>query len=513
MNNILSSIRARLAPVGDRVASTMEPVGKVLGMKPVKYPLRTLGVLFIYALPILHLPLINTEDSDFSGVLFTVGTYVLVALGLNIVIGYAGLLDLGYVGFYAVGAYTVGVITSEHGQWPFFLALPLALFVTMISGVLLGAPTLRVRGDYLAIVTMGFGEIIRIVARNTDWLGGAGGINSIPAPPDMGIEVIAIIVLILVIALTVWGVGLTRASARRRADKLSSGELTPSESTNMLAVVALVGSFVGALPGIVSGHIALSQLKRSGEKGWGLAVAAVWIGYASIATAVLAVLGVLTAASIASAGSATEESAKEGLFKIPHLSWEYGYPTISGRETTFLHFGVLDATPYFWMILTTIIIVICADMLIKNSRVGRAWEATREDEDVAELMGVPTFKFKLLAFAMGACIGGLAGAMYATRVGFINPPSFPLMLSMLFVAAVVIGGAGNRWGAILGAVIVAYLPERFREFADWRLFVFGIALIAIVSFRTQGLFPGRQKKRVAQAEKEVEKLEEGADVV
>jgi branched-chain amino acid transport system permease protein len=391
MNKIFSSLGPRLAPAGAWLGDKMQPVLRVLGFKSVKYPLRTIGVLLLYALPILHLPLINTEGSDFSGVLFTVGTYVLVAIGLNIVIGYAGLLDLGYVGFYAVGAYTVGVITSEHGQWPFFLALPLALFVTMISGVLLGAPTLRVRGDYLAIVTMGFGEIIRIVARNTDWLGGAGGINSIPAPPDMGIEVIAIIVLILVIALTVWGV--------------------------------------------------------------------------------------------------------------------------DDRTTKFLHFGVLDATPYFWMILTTIILVICADMLIKNSRVGRAWEATREDEDVAELMGVPTFKFKLLAFAMGACIGGLAGAMYATRVGFINPPSFPLMLSLLFVAAVVIGGAGNRWGAILGAVIVAYLPERFREFADWRLLVFGVALIAIVSFRTQGLFPGRQKKRVAEAEKEVERLEVGADGV
>jgi branched-chain amino acid transport system permease protein len=217
MNTILSTLRAKLAPLGTRVATAMEPVGKVLGMKPVKYPLRTAAVLLLYALPILHLPLINTENSDFSGVLFTVGTYVLVALGLNIVIGYAGLLDLGYVGFYAVGAYTVGVITSEHGEWPFFLALPLALVVTMASGVLLGAPTLRVRGDYLAIVTMGFGEIIRIVARNTEWLGGAGGINSIPSPPDIGPE--------------------------------------------------------------------------------------------------------------------------EGLFTIPHLSWEYGYPTISGRETTVLHFG------------------------------------------------------------------------------------------------------------------------------------------------------------------------------
>lgn len=386
MTTFVSTITSRVRPAFAAINAKLQPVWDFLGQKAVKVPLATLGVLLLYALPILHLPLINTENSDFSGVLFTVGTYVLVAIGLNIVIGYAGLLDLGYVGFYAVGAYTVGVMTSEHATWPFFLALPLAVVVTMISGVMLGAPTLRVRGDYLAIVTMGFGEIIRIVARNTQWLGGAGGINSIPSPPDIGPE--------------------------------------------------------------------------------------------------------------------------EGLFKIPHLSWEYGYPTLSGRETTFLHFGVLDATPYFWMVLTTIIIVIFADRLIKNSRVGRNWEATREDEDVAELMGVPTFRFKLLAFALGACIGGIAGSMYATRIGFINPPSFPLMLSLLFVAAVVIGGAGNRWGAILGAIIVAYLPERFREFADWRLFVFGIVLIAIVSFRTQGLFPGRAKRKALEAEKEAEMLEE-----
>ena len=113
---------------------------------------------------------------------------------------------------------------------------------------------------------------------------------------------------------------------------------------------------------------------------------------------------------------------------------------------TFIVFGVLDQIPYYWLALTVIIVILFADTMIKDSRVGRAWEATREDEDAAELMGVPTFKFKLLAFAMGAFVGGLAGALFAGKQGFVSPQSFPLLLSILFVAAVVVGGAGQPLG-------------------------------------------------------------------
>src|SRR5262245_22805372 len=141
--------------------------------------------LFAYALPLLELPIISTPDTDFGGVLFTMAVYVLVALGLNIVVGYAGLLDLGYVGFYAIGAYSVAILTVYHASWPFFLAVPVAVAAAMVSGVLLGAPTLRVRGDYLAIVTLGFGEIIRLTAVNLGWLGAARGISKIPAPPSI----------------------------------------------------------------------------------------------------------------------------------------------------------------------------------------------------------------------------------------------------------------------------------------------------------------------------------------
>jgi len=340
--------------------------------------------LVCYLLPLLDPPFISTPGTDFGAVLFTVSIYVLVAVGLNIVVGYAGLLDLGYVGFYAIGAYTVGVLTSQHATWPWLLSLPVALVVTMLSGVLLGWPTLRVRGDYLAIVTLGFGEIVRLTLVNSDWLGAARGISSIPAPPSVP------------------------------------------------------------------------------------------------------------------------------LFEIPHLDWSTGVPLVDVDDTTtFLEFGVTDPVPFYWLALTLVILVLLADKRIKNSRVGRSWEATREDEDAAELMGVPTFRFKLLAFAIGAFVGGIAGSLFATRQTFINPESFTLLISILFLSAVVVGGQGNRWGAVIGAIVVAYLPERFRGFEQWRVLVFGIALMLLAIYRPQGLLPPRRTVRAKQMEKETEALEIG----
>jgi branched-chain amino acid transport system permease protein len=351
-----------------------------------KILLWVLAVLFAYALPLLELPLISTAETDFGGVMFTVTIYCIVALGLNIVVGYAGLLDLGYVGFYAIGAYTIGILTSFHANWPLLLSLPLAMLATTVSGVLLGAPTLRVRGDYLAIVTLGFGEIIRLTAQNVEWLGDSRGIKNIAKPPSIE------------------------------------------------------------------------------------------------------------------------------LFEVPHLYWDGWSPLLDFNDTTtFIKFGVLDQIPYYWMGLTVVIIVLFADILIKNSRVGRAWEATREDEDAAELMGVPTFRFKLLAFAMGAFIGGLAGGLYASRQGFINPLSFLLLFSILFLAAVVVGGQGNRWGVMVGAFLVAYLPERFREFAEFRVLVFGLALMLLATFRPEGLLPPKRTLRAKQMEQEIEALEEGTE--
>ena len=307
---------------------------------------------YLYLLPVAPLPLVETPEVGFSGVLADqVVIYVLAALGLNVVVGMAGLLDLGYVGFYAVGAYTTAVLSSGHASWPWLATLPVALIMSMIAGVVLGTPTLRLRGDYLAIVTLGFGEIIRISANNSDYLGGPRGITAIPHPPSI---------------------------------------------------------------------------------------------------------------------------------RIPVVDWH-------------LDFGVLDAKPYYWLGLTIIIIVIFLLRRLENSRVGRAWTAIREDEDAAELMGVPTFKFKLWAFAIGAAIGGLAGSLYASKIGFINPDNFPFLLSILFLSAVVLGGSGSMAGAILGALVISYGPERIRNFSDRRYFVFGVVLVLVMVFRPQGLIANRRR--------------------
>jgi branched-chain amino acid transport system permease protein len=280
--------------------------------------------------------------TDWTSLLFNpIGTFILLAIGLNIVVGQAGLLDLGFVAFYAIGAYTLAYLGTAHG-FPFWPTLIMGVFLSAVSGLILGAPTLRLRGDYLAIVTLGFGEIVRITAINTDEIGGARGITPIPHPPD--------------------------------------------------------------------------------------------------------------------------------LFGMQFL---------------------LDPLPYYYLVLAVIILAIVFSLRLERSRVGRAWTAIREDEDAAELMGVPTFRFKLLAFAIGAMVGGLAGTVFASKVIFIAPTNFPFILSATILAAVLLGGAGNLPGVILGAFLIAWLPERFRGFADYRILVFGAALVLTMALRPQGLLPSR----------------------
>ena len=317
--------------------------------RTVRYSLVGIFIIAVYAAPYwVKVPglkwVINTPSTSFENVLTDqIMIFVLVALGLNVVVGLAGLLDLGYVGFYAVGAYTTAIITSAHGSLPWLAAIPIGVGVSMLAGVILGAPTLRLRGDYLAIVTLGFGEIIRITANNMNWLGGPRGISKIKRPPSIG-------------------------------------------------------------------------------------------------------------------------------------------P---------LKFTVLNAKPYWYLGFTVILIVIFLLHRLERSRVGRSWAAVREDEDAAELMGVDTFKFKLWAFAIGAAIGGIAGVLYAGKVGFINPDNFQLQLSILFLSAVVLGGTGNMYGAIMGGFLVAWMPERFRNFSEQRYFVFGVVLVLVMVFRPQGIIPRR----------------------
>ncbi len=135
----------------------------------------------------------------------------------------------------------------------------------------------------------------------------------------------------------------------------------------------------------------------------------------------------------------------------------------------------LDPLPYYYLLVAAVVLVVIVAKRLERSRVGRAWEAIREDEDAAELMGVPTFRFKLLAFFVGAMIGGLTGAIWASKVIAIQPPNFPFILSATILAAVVLGGSGNLPGVVIGAFLVAWLPERFRGFADYRILIFGAA--------------------------------------
>jgi branched-chain amino acid transport system permease protein len=333
-----------------RTAPQLQLSNRFRGLpRPAKWLLSALLIAALYLTPYWpDVPvlgwIIDTPGTSFENVLTDqIMMFILVALGLNVVVGFAGLLDLGYVGFYAVGAYTTAVVTSGQFTLPWIAALPLSVIMAMIAGVILGTPTLRLRGDYLAIVTLGFGEIIRITANNSDWLGGPRGISKIARPPSFG-------------------------------------------------------------------------------------------------------------------------------------------P---------LQFGVLNAKPYWYLGFTVILIVIFVLTRLENSRVGRAWAAVREDEDAAELMGVDTFKFKLWAFAIGAAIGGIAGSLYASKVGFINPDNFQLQLSILFLAAVVLGGTGSMYGVIMGGFLVAWIPERFRGFATRRYFVFGVVLVLVMVFRPQGIIPRR----------------------
>jgi branched-chain amino acid transport system permease protein len=295
---------------------------------------------------------------------FPIGGYILLAIGLNVVVGYAGLLDLGYVAFFAIGAYTMAVLGTKFG-WGFWEILPVGILITALSGVLLGAPTLRLRGDYLAIVTLGFGEIIRQTARNTDYIGGPNGIGGIPHPPS-----------------------------------LSDWEIPDSEPFTSLGL----------------------------------------------------------------------------------------------NGVTPFKYGALDGRPYYYLIMTAIVIAIIFCKRLEHSRVGRAWAAIREDEDAAELMGVPTFKFKLASFATGAAIGGAAGVVYAGQATSIVPALFPFIVSATILAAVVLGGSGNLPGVILGAFLVAWIPERVRGLQDYRILGFGAILVLLMIFRPEGLLPSRQRK-------------------
>jgi branched-chain amino acid transport system permease protein len=303
--------------------------------------------------------------------------YVFLALGLNIVVGFAGLLDLGYIAFYAVGAYVYALLASPHFDLhlPFWAILPLGALVACFFGVLLGTPTLKLRGDYLAIVTLGFGEIIRIFLNNLS---------------------------------------------------------QPVNITNGPQGITLIDPF-----------------------------------------------------------------------RIDGFS--FAQPQTLGP---LLFSGPIK---YYYFLLVVLILVIVLNLRLQNSRIGRAWEAIREDEIAARAMGINTRNMKLLAFAMGASFGGIAGGMFSAMQGFVSPESFVLVESVNVLAMVVLGGMGNIPGVILGAILLSFAPEVLRYTVGpvqqqlfgrtlldpevIRMLLFGFTLVIMMLFRPAGILPSATRKR------------------
>jgi branched-chain amino acid transport system permease protein len=306
--------------------------------------------------------------------------YIMLALGLNIVVGFAGLLDLGYIAFYAVGAYLYALLASPHFglHWPVWAILPLGAVVAGGAGALLGAPTLRLRGDYLAIVTLGFGEIIRIF------------MNNLNAPVNI---------------------------------------------TNGPQGISSIDPF----------HIGNVTLAKP-----------------------LVVAGIT----------------------VPSLH------------------------AYYYLFLGLALVIIFVTIRLEDSRIGRAWVAIREDEIAAKACGINVRNIKLLAFAMGATFGGVAGGLFASFQGFVSPESFGLMESVMVLCMVVLGGMGHIPGVILGGILLTILPEAFRHAAvplqqaafgkvvvdpeSLRMLLFGLALIVVMLYRPAGLWPSASRKRELQ---------------
>jgi branched-chain amino acid transport system permease protein len=302
-------------------------------------------------------------------------TYVMLGWGLNIVVGLAGLLDLGYVAFYAVGAYSYGLLAENFG-WSFWICLPLAGILASFWGIILGFPVLRLRGDYLAIVTLAFGEIIRLILLNwQSFTGGPNGIFSIPRP-----------------------------------------------------------SFFG----------------------------------------------------------------------IPFTADEHGFAATFGLTFTPTHRVVF----LYYLILTLALVTNFVTIRLRRLPIGRAWEALREDEIACRSLGINTTNTKLTAFAMGAMFGGIAGSFFATRQGFISPESFTFTESAMVLAIVVLGGMGSQIGVAVAATAMLGGFEFFREFAQYRMLIFGVAMVSIMIWRPRGLVATRAPSVFLRSPKEV-----GAELV
>ena len=273
-------------------------------------------------------------------VIIYIGLYIVLALGLNVVMGFTGLLNIGHAAFYAIGAYATAILMVNYGM-SFWVTIPVGMVLGILLGVILGFPTLRVRDDYLAMVTLGFGQIIYIVANN--WMGltkGPRGIPGIPAP-------------------------------------------------------------------------------TIGFSGWKL---------------------------------------------------------------------VIDSYPaYYYLILFFVLITIYACVRVRNSRVGLAWMAIREDEDVAAVMGINLVFYKTMAFGFSAALGALAGSFFAVFQTFVSPNSFTILESVIIITIPILGGLGSIPGTIIGAIVMIAAPEIFRAASEYRMVILGAFMVLMMIFKPEGL--------------------------
>jgi len=373
------------------------------------------AVLFGMVVPANFGPLLNE-------VLATVGLFMLMGLGLNIVVGYAGLLDLGYVAFFAVGAYSAAILVSASSpafspELAFFAAVPFVILIAALAGLVVGTPVIRMRGDYLAIVTLAFGEIARLIFQ-ADWLSGTfGGAQGIKVDPA--------------VIRTMFGY-----------------------------VLAAVG-FVAVLVGGLRFWAARSMARITGDRDSRVA-----------AGAVVALLGV---AAIA-VGVAFPD-----------------FATWSAR-------GV-DTEQIFRFVLVLVVIAAFVSWRLEDSRVGRAWAAMREDEHVAEAMGINVVTAKLTAFVTGAVLASFGGALFAIKIGTIFPTSFKIQQSIIILVIVIVGGMGSLRGVALGAfVLIGVLggptqPGMLREFEEFKLLIYGVLLIVMMLKRPEGLLPTARRTR------------------
>ena len=359
---LIALVTAGISVLKARQGETLRGAIRGRGNGERRGPLTLTPLSIVLALAGLGAVLIapHVLGSVIAEVLGTVMVFALLGIGLNIVVGYAGLLDLGYVFFFTLGAYSLALLTGATlntfvGSTDpavaldlnFYVAVPVVIVIAAIAGVLIGAPVLRLRGDYLALVTLGLGEMI-VVLVTSPWLG-----------------------------------------------PLVGGPQGMRDITN-----AAIGNF-----------------------------------------------------------------------------------------------GFRDPKHFYYLAFAFVVLALFVSWRLANSRIGRAWTALREDEQVADAMGVSTTSYKLLAFAMGGAIGSVGGALFAVKIGSLTPASFQVLVSIQVLGIVILGGIGSLPGVIVGSLVLVGLPGLLREFEEYRLLAYGAAVVAVMLLRPQGLIPNVRRSR------------------